>query len=119
MRRRQEACFSMLEVAIVLSIVLIVSALATPSLISTMAAIKMNSTAQSFASLLQDARMRAARDNKNYAISCVQVDKSPASAIDQCGIMFVDIDGDGNLDTGGGFNQMELDIQVAGAVKFT
>src|SRR2546430_16910232 len=106
MRRRQEAGFSMLEVAIVLSIVLIVSALATPSLISTMAAIKMNSTAQSFASLLQDARMRAARDNKNYAISCVQYDNTIPTGVDNCNIIFLDINGDGDLDSSGGSNRM-------------
>lgn len=110
----------MIEIAIVLSIVLVVSALATPSIISSVAAVKMTSTAQAFASLLQDARMKAARDNKTYAVSCVQNDltTNPA-AIDGCSIVFIDTNGDGKLESSGSLTKMELDIQVTGAVKFT
>ena len=108
-----------MEVVIVLSIVLVVSALATPSIISSVAAVKMTSTAQAFASLLQDARMKAARDNQTYAVSCVQTDNSNPAAIDGCQILFIDVDGSHTLNTSGNLSKMELDIQVSGAVKFT
>lgn len=119
MKRHRESGFSLMEVVIVLSIVLVVSALATPSIISSVAAVKMTSTAQAFASLLQDARMKAARDNKTYGVSCVQTDNTNPAAIDGCKILFIDTDGSGTLNMSGNLSKMELDIQVASAVKFT
>jgi len=119
MKRHRESGFSLMEVVIVLSIVLVVSALATPSIISSVAAVKMTSTAQSFASLLQDARMKAARDNQTYAVSCVQNDNTNPTSIDGCKILFIDTDGSHTLNTSGNLSKMELDVQVASAVKFT
>jgi Tfp pilus assembly protein FimT len=122
MKRHPESGFSLVELGISLSIVLVVSALATPSVISSVAAVKMTSTAQNFASLLQDARMKAARDNKSYAVSCVQNDYSTIpGAIDGCAIVFIDVNGSGTYDAtlAGNMAKMEMDIQVASAVKFT
>jgi prepilin-type N-terminal cleavage/methylation domain-containing protein len=120
MKRHRESGFSLVEMAISLSIVLVISAVAAPSIISSMAAIKMTSTAQTFASLLQDARMKSARDNKSYAVSCVQSDRTTSPAtIDGCSIIFIDVDGNGVFDNSGNVSRMELDVQVAGGVKFT
>jgi prepilin-type N-terminal cleavage/methylation domain-containing protein len=119
MKRHPESGFSLVELAISMSIVLVVSALATPSVITSLAAIKMTSTAQALVSLLQDARMKAARDNKTYAVSCVQFDNTNPTAIDNCKILFIDVNGDGNYDPSGSMANMELDIQVASAVKLT
>ena len=108
-----------MELAISMSIVLVVSALATPSVITSLAAIKMTSTAQNLASLLQDARMKAARDNKTYAVSCVQFDNTNPATVDNCKVVFIDVNGDGNLDASGNSGKMEIDMQVSSAVKFT
>jgi prepilin-type N-terminal cleavage/methylation domain-containing protein len=120
MKRHPESGFSLVELAISMSIVLVVSALATPSVITSVAAIKMTSTAQNLASLLQDARMKAARDNKTYAVSCVQYDLTTnPTTIDNCKVIFIDVNGNGDYDTSGSMSKMEIDMQVSSAVKFT
>ena len=122
MKRHPESGFSLVELLISLSVIMVVSALATPSVITSLASVKMISTAQSFASLLQDARMKAARDNKSYAVSCVQNDYTTVpAAIDGCSIIFIDVNGSGTYDStlAGSTGRMEMDIQVASAVKFT
>lgn len=120
MKRHPESGFSLVELAISMSIVLVVSALATPSVITSLAAIKMTSAAQNFAALLQDARMKSARDNKTYAVSCVQYDLTTnPTTIDNCKVIFIDVDGSGTYNTSGSMSKMEIDMQVSSSVKFT
>ena len=66
--------FSLLELLIVVSILLVLAAIATPNLMRALANVRLRSGANAVAGLLQEGRMRAVRDNKYYRVFGYSVD---------------------------------------------
>jgi prepilin-type N-terminal cleavage/methylation domain-containing protein len=67
-RRKREGGFSLLELIVVVVVVLIVSAMAMPSFFNMIYNIRLRSSAQTVAGMMQTCRMQAVRDNKYYFI---------------------------------------------------
>ncbi|MBV9610682.1 MAG: GspH/FimT family pseudopilin [Acidobacteria bacterium] len=65
---RFELGFSALELVCVVGIMLVVSAMAMPSIVTTVGSIRVRSSAESFAGLLQQARTQAAKNNRFYSV---------------------------------------------------
>lgn len=83
--------FSMIEVMLVMAIVLVLSALAIPTL-NTIRTAKLRGTGSDYASLLQQARLTAVQNDKYYSV-VVQSTTQPYEA-------FIDLNGNGKFDTG-------------------
>jgi len=65
---RGQAGFSLIELIVVMTIILVVSAIAVPSLINTVADVRLRSSASTLQGQLQLLRMRAVNDNKPYKL---------------------------------------------------
>jgi prepilin-type N-terminal cleavage/methylation domain-containing protein len=84
------AGFSLIELLVVVAIFVVVAALAVPNLIRAGHAARLRGAGSDFASLLQQARIRAIQDDRFYSVYCTrdvgcqQTDNSPA-------VEFVDI----------------------------
>jgi prepilin-type N-terminal cleavage/methylation domain-containing protein len=83
--------FSLMELMVVMLVILIVSAVAVPTLMNTVADVRLRSSASTVQGQLQQLRMRAVRDNKPYS----------ARWTTQNGVllMYVDTDNDGAYDS--------------------
>ncbi len=66
--RRREGGFSLLELIIVLVVILIVSALAVPNMMNILYNIRLRSSAQTLAGMMQTCRSMSIRDNKFYYV---------------------------------------------------
>ena len=66
LRCKHESGFSLLELVIVVAVVLIVSAMALPSIFNVIYDIRLRSAAQTVVGMMQTCRMQAARDNTFY-----------------------------------------------------
>ena len=64
---RFEAGFSLVELVIVVAILLVVSAVAVPNLMRTIAAVRVRSSADTVSGLMQKMRAQAVKDNKFYS----------------------------------------------------
>jgi len=89
MRWKQRG-FTMLELCIVLAITLVVSAVAMPSILGTMRSIRLRSSVETVAGILQQARMRAVRDNHFYTVVAAAIGNGQEVCVDlnyngQCG----------------------------------
>lgn len=89
-RRRAEQGFSILEVAVVVAITLVVSAMAIPSLLNATHTFRLRNASSEFAGLLQQARSRSVRDSTYYGVDIVWT--SPITKA------FVDLDKNSTLD---------------------
>ena len=69
LRSKREDGFSTLELVIVVAMVLIVTAMAAPSVFNMIYNIRLRSAAQTVSGMMQTARMQAVRDNK-YRYAC-------------------------------------------------
>lgn len=65
---RGESGFSLIELIVVITIILIVSAIAVPTLINTVADVRLRSSASTLQGQVQLLRMRAVNDNKPYRL---------------------------------------------------
>lgn len=65
--RKSRLGFSLLELVIVVAVLLIVSAVAVPNLLRTVAQVRVRSSADTVAGLLQKMRSQAVKDNKFYS----------------------------------------------------
>ena len=63
-----ELGFSFLELVAVVGIMMVVAAMATPSIVTTVGNIRARSSAESFAGLLQQTRTQAAKNNRFYSV---------------------------------------------------
>jgi type II secretory pathway pseudopilin PulG len=74
MRMRRSAAsqyelgFNILELLSVAAIMMVVGAMATPSIVTTLGNVRARSSAESFAGILQQARTQAAKNNRFYSI---------------------------------------------------
>jgi len=68
LRRKREGGFSLLELIVVVVVVLIVSAMALPSFFNMIYNIRLRSSAQTVAGMMQTCRMQAVRDNTFYFV---------------------------------------------------
>lgn len=69
-RRRRSARdgFSMIELLVVITILLVIAAAALPNLMQTLANVRLRSSVNTAAALLQQGRLRAVRDNTYYEV---------------------------------------------------
>jgi prepilin-type N-terminal cleavage/methylation domain-containing protein len=105
-KKYRQRGFTLLEAVIVVAIVLVVAAMAAPKIFQFTDNENLRSTAQSYASLMELARMRASDDNHAYEILTGTQNGSP--------VVYVDLNDNGSVDTGA--NQepsVELPKQVA------
>src|ERR1700746_2914215 len=89
---KTQSGFSMLELMIVVSIVLVLTAIAVYNVQPAIRAVRLHGAASDYADLLQNARVRAVKDDKYYAILTNPGANPP--------IAFVDINGNGAYDLG-------------------
>jgi type IV fimbrial biogenesis protein FimT len=68
MRRKCESGFSLLELVIVVVIVVIVTAMAVPNIFNIIYNIRLRSSVQTVAGMMQTCRMLAVRDNRYYFV---------------------------------------------------
>jgi len=92
MRTRQQHGFSVLELMLVVLVMLIVMGMAAPKMLRAIDTQKLQSSAQGYASLLQEARSRAVQDDKPYE---VLVDTSSGVPI-----AYLDLNDDGAFNAG-------------------
>jgi prepilin-type N-terminal cleavage/methylation domain-containing protein len=76
LRRKREGGFSLLELVIVVVVVLVVAAMALPSFFNIIYNIRLRSSAQTVAGMMQTCRMQAVRDNKYYFVRYGVIDNS-------------------------------------------
>lgn len=67
LRKRQKG-FSMVELVVVLAIILIVAAFATPSILQMVHAARLQGTGNDFTGLIQQARIRSVQDDRSYSL---------------------------------------------------
>lgn len=86
--------FSLLELMIVLSVIMIVAAVAIPTMSTVVRMVRLNSAATGYADMLQQARIRAVRDDKYYSvITTVGSSGMPSTA-------YMDLAGSGSFAAG-------------------
>ncbi len=90
---RRQRGFSILELAVVLGIMLVITALATPSIVNTVADLKFRTAASDAAGIVQRARFLAVHDNTYYALR-------PTVDAGSVTWLWVDLDGDANRGAG-------------------
>jgi prepilin-type N-terminal cleavage/methylation domain-containing protein len=96
-RARARAGFSLIEILVVVSILLVISAIEIPNMMQTIAQVRLRSAANSLAGLLQQGRIRAVRDNKYYRVFGYTVDGTVQTA--DTNIACVDIDNNATCST--------------------
>jgi prepilin-type N-terminal cleavage/methylation domain-containing protein len=83
--------FTLIELVVVVAIIIVITALSLPSLLNSMATIRLRSAAQNLAGILQQARVRATHDNAVVGLGCTPFNV----AIDTCTQTFL-VDKAGN-----------------------
>lgn len=102
---RRQAGFSLIELIVVITIILVVSAIAVPTLINTVADVRLRSSASTLQGQLQLLRMRAVNDNKPYKLKMAT----------QGGTLmaYLDLDGGDDYDTTEPAVGLAKDVSVA------
>ncbi len=80
-RGGKHAGFSMVEMVVVLAIVLCISAYAVPNFMVAVANFRLRSGMSSLSSLLQNCRMMAIKQNKNYSVHFTVMSNGPVAFI--------------------------------------
>ncbi len=107
----KQSGFSMLELVVVMAIILVVSAMAMPSIMNTIADYKLRGTASGIAGTLQSARMLAVKSNQ-----FVTAQQYPSSATSGATIQyFLDGNGNGTPDAGEAIFQLPRNVSFATA----
>lgn len=101
---RSKAGFSLTELVVVVSIILIVSSLSVPSISRTIDRARLNSAAQQVASIYEQARIRATQDDNYYVVPISGPGIQPAQ---------ICIDLDGNSACSGTEPQVQLPAQIS------
>lgn len=65
---RARGGFSLIEILVVVTIILVVTAISVPNIMQALAQVRLRTAANTVAGLLQQGRIRAVRDNKYYAV---------------------------------------------------
>ncbi|MCI0347961.1 MAG: prepilin-type N-terminal cleavage/methylation domain-containing protein [Acidobacteriales bacterium] len=108
--------FSLVELLVVVTIVLIVSAVAIPNVLQGMRFLRLRSNATNIATLLQQARMRSVRDNRSYQLLFAP----NAPGMNNNPILFVDgtvgpLSFNGTYDQGEPLTVLATDVQISNA----
>src|ERR1700747_2034158 len=90
--RRRSAGFSLLELLAAVGILMVVAAIAIVKVQSAVQAVRLRGSGTDYANLLQNARIRAVKDDKYYAVLTNAVANPP--------IAYIDINGSGTYDVG-------------------
>lgn len=85
--------FTLIELLIVVAMIMVITAMAAPTLMRSIADMRLRSRIIAVQGLLQTARMRAVRDNKTYQVVSSNLSNGETK-------VFLDLDGDGSYDTG-------------------
>lgn len=101
----RQAGFSLIELILVMAIILTISAIAVPSLINTVADVRLRSSASTLQGQIQQLRMQAVKDNKPYS---ARMTTSGGAAL-----MYVDIDAGSDYDAGEPAVGLAKDVTVA------
>jgi prepilin-type N-terminal cleavage/methylation domain-containing protein len=102
-----ERGFSVVELVVVLAIILVLSSIAIPSLLSSMRTYRIGSAASSFSALLQRARFEAIRRNTPITVRTAVVGGLTA--------VYIDLNGNTALDPTEPMIQLTSDIQFVAA----
>lgn len=102
---RGQAGFSLIELLVVITIILVVSAIAVPTLINTVADVRLRSSASTLQGQIQLLRMRSVNDNKPYKLKMTP----------QAGTLmaYVDLDGGNDYDSSEPAVGLANDVRVA------
>jgi prepilin-type N-terminal cleavage/methylation domain-containing protein len=92
--QRKQRGFTLTEMMIVTAIALVLAAVAVPNVIQGMRHLRLRNAGTNMASLLQQARQRAVRDNRNYQV-LVDFAAPGFTAPVTVPVMFVDLNADG------------------------
>ena len=74
--------FSLIELLVVIAIIMVVAAIATPSIMNTMDGIRLRSAASEVAGIMQECRQRAVRNNRYYTVKPAVVTGARAAYVD-------------------------------------
>lgn len=102
---RREYGFSLIELMVVMMIIMVVSAIAVPTIMNTVADVRLRSSAGTLQGQIQQLRMRAVRDNKPYSARMT----TQAGTI----LIYIDTDGDGAYDANEPQVGLSRDVTVA------
>jgi prepilin-type N-terminal cleavage/methylation domain-containing protein len=80
--RNKHSGFSMIELLVVIAIIMVIAAMATPSLMNTMNGIRLRSAASEVAGIMQECRQRAVRNNRYYTVKPTVVTGARAAYVD-------------------------------------
>lgn len=103
--KTRQAGFSLMELMVVMLIIMIVSAVAVPTLMSTVADVRLRSSASTLQGQIQQLRMRAVRDNKPY--------KAKLTTVGSVVTMYLDLDADDTFDATEPAVSIARDVTVA------
>jgi Tfp pilus assembly protein FimT len=92
--RRNERGLTLIELGVVAAIMMVIAALAVPSIINAVADFKLRTTATELSGLFQRARALAVQKNNTYAV------QQQADAGTNLTTVWVDLNGNGSFDTG-------------------
>jgi prepilin-type N-terminal cleavage/methylation domain-containing protein len=84
--------FSLIELVIVLSIAMVVAAMVVPNVLRAVSNFRLRASAADLASLMQQARILAAKNNATYEVRYTTLNSAQ--------IAYVDLNGNGSFDTG-------------------
>lgn len=116
LQRRQAAGFSLLELLIVIAIIMVVGAVATPNVMNAIYTIRLRSAASNIGGVLQSARMQAIRANRYYSIRGVAapavVNNVTAVYVDSIGAGAGYGSGNAAWDTGETIVQLPAGVQI-------
>jgi Tfp pilus assembly protein FimT len=84
--------FSLIELVIVVSVVMVIAALVVPNVLRAVSNFRLRASAGDLASIMQQARILAAKNNTTYEVRYTTLNSAQ--------IAYVDLNGNGSFDTG-------------------
>src|SRR5919198_3943661 len=110
-KRAKTQGFSLVELMVVAAIALIIAAVAGPNVIRGKRHLRLRGTATSLVGLLQQARQRAVRDNRNYQVLFDQ----DAQRTNNLPVLYLDTDYSATYTRGEPMFPLPTDVTTAGA----